>query len=188
MKKKRRFLIGAACVLFVMLTSIVAFAGDYDTPTIPICTNHRYVYEITTPATCTADGQRKGTCSKCSKVKTETISARGHLFELGTNQTWQGVEVKCRDCDHTERVLASKLLEDWYNLDEINGEPFRTAIEIKAYTAYLDLDGNNILNAKDYARIVKLDKTEKRLIRIHNNEGTDDDLLNGDEYNFGNGN
>ena len=183
MKKKRSYLIGAICVLFAMLTSVVAFAGDFDTPTIPICTNHKYVYETITPATCTAGGELKGTCSKCSKKTTKYTEAIGHLYELGANQTWEGVELKCRDCDHTERVLASKLLEDWDSMKAINQKPYRT---VEDATAYLDLDGNNIINAKDYARIVKMNKTEKRLIRIHNNDGTDDDLNNGDEYNFGN--
>ncbi len=35
---------------------------------------------ITTPATCTADGERTLTCSKCSQTKTEVIKATGHTL------------------------------------------------------------------------------------------------------------
>lgn len=36
--------------------------------------------EVTTPATCTADGERTYTCAVCSATKTETIDASGHTW------------------------------------------------------------------------------------------------------------
>ena len=42
--------------------------------------DHSYTAEVTKEATCTADGIRTYTCSKCSHVYTQTIAATGHNF------------------------------------------------------------------------------------------------------------
>ena len=66
---------------------------------------------VTKSATCTADGVRTYTCSKCGKTKTETIAALGHNFVDGkctrcgivqecTTHTWNdGVETTPATCD-----------------------------------------------------------------------------------------
>ena len=43
------------------------------------CTEHTFgEWETTTQATCTSDGERKHTCTKCGETVTEPISATGH--------------------------------------------------------------------------------------------------------------
>ena len=182
MKKKRRIIAaGVFCAVFVMLSGIIAFAGDYDTPTIPIC-SHSYSYTIQTPPTCTETGVKLGTCVKCSKTKTQSIPAAGHMHILGSTQTAEGVEIACRYCDYTEVKTAQELAGMWGE-EYINSAPHRG---VSNSYGYLDLDGNDIINAKDYAIIQRLCKNEARLIEAQNQSisgsETIEDLLNADYY------
>ena len=61
--------------------------------------------KVTTPATCTTDGERTYTCAVCSATKTETIGAKGHDFSVrqyGENDHW----MKCSRCDATDTKEA----------------------------------------------------------------------------------
>ena len=191
MKKKRLVLFSALCVLFAMLTGIVAFAGDYDTPTIPICTNHRYVETVETQATCTQNGRLKKVCSKCSKTVYEDIPAIGHQYNLGTYQTYEGVELKCHDCGEASIFDALYLESMWLNSNGsfINKAPRRT-VDLSV-SAYLDMDANNIVNAKDFGIIMKLVNNQNKLVEAHNqsitgSETIEFDLNNWDEFNMPN--
>ncbi len=48
-----------------------------------VCTDHDFTYEETTPATCTSEGEKKGTCSKCGYECTEKIPKADHSY------TWE---------------------------------------------------------------------------------------------------
>ena len=156
--KKKSFITIMLCALLCVSFGIVAFAGDYDTPVIPIHTRHTYSSSITTPATCTQDGVRTYTCTypTCSKSYTEAIPAKGHLFSFSGNQTEQGIELECPYCDGKEYKSAEELEKLW---DEqfINCSPNRTGTD---NSGYLDLDSNCIINAKDYATIINLEQKE----------------------------
>lgn len=43
-------------------------------------------WEVTTPATCTTDGERKSTCSTCGETRTEVIKANGHTEVVDTGK------------------------------------------------------------------------------------------------------
>lgn len=43
-------------------------------------------WEVTTPATCTTDGERKSTCSTCGETHTEIIKANGHTEVVDTGK------------------------------------------------------------------------------------------------------
>ncbi len=58
------------------------------TATPPTTCEHNYTEEITTPATCTNDGEKTFTCSLCNNSYTETIEATGHNF--GNNNVCSG--------------------------------------------------------------------------------------------------
>ena len=69
---------------------------------------HRWgEWTVTTPATCTADGERQRSCS-CGEVQTETVSATGHSFGdwivvKAPTATEPGMEERiCVNCDLRE--------------------------------------------------------------------------------------
>jgi hypothetical protein len=187
MKKKRLVLLSALCVLFAMLTGIVAFAGDYDTPTIPICSNHRYVLSEATEPTCTERGSYKYICSKCYKTNYEYPPALGHQYNLGEYQTVDGVQLKCHDCGAEEIFDAEYLESMWMNSSGsfINNAPLRTADY--SVSAYFDMDANNIVNGKDFGIIMKLVNNQNKLKAAQNqpqneNQIIEFDLNNWDEF------
>ena len=165
--KRKSVLAIALCAVLCIAFSVVAFAGDYDTPTIPICTNHKYVVqEVITAPTCTETGKTKYICTKCSKTKTETVAALGHLYKYNGRQSVHGVELICSSCSETQRMTAESLEALW-NAEYINSPPART---VTNDSAYLDLDGNSIINAKDYAMIINL--RHKELLLNSNGSGS----------------
>ena len=50
----------------------------------PLTCSHSYTSQVTTAATCTTDGVRTYTCSKCGDTYTEVIAASGHTMVNGT--------------------------------------------------------------------------------------------------------
>ena len=164
MKNKRSYILAALCVMLSMLISFNAFADGHDTPVIPIHTKHSYSSKITAYATCTEAGEKTYTCRVCSESYTEEIAPLGHQFYYNGNQTWEGIELKCSYCDETEVCTAASLEEKW-NIDYVNDVPYRTGYND---SGYLDLDGNGLINGKDYAMIIKLEKNEAELIEAHN--------------------
>ena len=149
MKRKSVFA-AALCVLLCAVFSIVAFAGDYDTPVVPIHTTHSYYITSITQPKCTEVGVKTFKCRGCSSTYTEETPALGHKFSYNSYQSGEGIELKCRYCNETEIHCASQLEEMW-DISYVNSAPARTATD---NSAYLDLDGNNIINAKDYAMII----------------------------------
>ncbi len=165
MKNKRSYILAAVCIIFSMLLSFSAFAeGEHDTPVIPIHTRHSYSSKITKFASCTEAGEKTYTCRVCGNTYTEAINPLGHLFCYNGNQTWEGVELKCFYCDTTEVCTATALEEKW-KTEYVNEVPYRTGSND---SGYLDLDGNRLINAKDYAMILKLETNEKKLVEKHN--------------------
>ena len=65
------------------------------------CT-HEYTETVTTPATCTEDGVKTFTCSKCSDSYTEVIPATGHNYVDGT----------CTGCGDTVPQYTAVLVTD----------------------------------------------------------------------------
>jgi hypothetical protein len=148
MKRKRLTLFASMCVLFAMIFSIVAFAGDYDTPVVPIHTKHYYYLLSTTQPTCTEAGLKTYKCRQCTSTYTEDVPALGHLYRYNSNG-----QIKCRYCtDVIAQASYSQLLGFWSD-EFINKAPQRTETD---NSGYLDLNGDNIINAKDYGLIVHL--------------------------------
>ena len=91
---------------------------------------HNYAEEITTDATCEADGLKTFTC-ECGDTYTEPISATGHIYEnyvSNNDATYlaDGTETaKCNTCDLTDtRTAEGSKLE--YTYTEINATMYAT--------------------------------------------------------------
>lgn len=151
MKKKRILLFASLCTLVTFLTGIVAFAGG-DTPAIPICKHTTSYYETETEPTCTTAGKEIRKCKKCNKVlERYDIDALGHMYVYSSYDGEDGIELYCSYCKDYYDSTSQELLNYW-NILYFNAEPHRTA---RDNSGYLDLDGNGIINAKDYSIIVK---------------------------------
>ena len=151
MKKKRILFFASLCILLTFLTGVVAFAGN-DTPTIPICKHTTYYYETEIEATCTTAGKEIKKCKKCNKVlERYDIDALGHMFRFDSCISENEVELYCPHCENYYDVTPQELMSYW-DVRFLNEAPNRTGSD---NSGYLDLDGNGIINAKDYSIIVK---------------------------------
>ena len=151
MKTTKRRILGAVCVLFVIITAVAAYADSgYDTPTIPIHTKHYYsVLVSSTEPTCTEPGTGVYKCAKCTLTEErENAAPLGHMYKYDS----QSKKISCIYCED-ECSLSKSELEAFWSTQYINQTPKRTA---KDNSGYLDLDGNGIINAKDYAILINL--------------------------------
>ena len=112
--------------------------GDYIGSIAKIFTiycQHNYVCDIVAP-TCTAQGYNIYTCDICGNNYKDTyVSALSHNYELSSFENNCAV-FSCVRCD------------------SIYNEPFSEHINQRDY-AVLDMNGDGIVNAKDYAYILK---------------------------------
>ena len=67
--------------------------------------------EVTTPATCTADGERTYTCAVCSATKTKTIPATGHAWDTKWSKDNDHHWHKCKNANCTE--IADQAEHSW---------------------------------------------------------------------------
>ena len=131
MKKTKNFRFVLA--LFVIAAALLAFAscdeGDnsvetptgnpaIDTPQGGETTNCMHSFnsgEVTVPATCTENGERTYTCTKCGYKKTETVVKTGHSYNSGVitqeaTCTQDGVKTyTCENCNGTRTEAIAKI-------------------------------------------------------------------------------
>lgn len=62
---------------------------------------------VTTPATCTADGELTLTCTLCGEIQVQTITAAGHVFENGTCVSCGALE-SCTEHSWDEGVVTEE--------------------------------------------------------------------------------
>ena len=123
MKKFAIILLSIA--LIVASIALVACTVDPDT-----CNHQWGEWEVTTPATCTADGVETRTCTICKKQETQPIDALGEhkiLAEDGSVASCAGIDfsagAKCSRCGEllTGDVLVN--IVEHRSLTTIKGEP-----------------------------------------------------------------
>ena len=87
--------------------------------------------EVTTPATCTADGVKTLTCTVCSATKKETIPATGHAWDTEWSKDNDHHWHKCKNanCD----AVKDKAEHDW-NDGEVTTPATCTTVGEKTYT------------------------------------------------------
>ena len=90
------------------------------------------------------------TCTICNELRRVENPGLGHEY-IFVNQTYEGVTLLCRHCASRTLIAPQTLLEYWEEIKPVNTKPNRTATD---NSGYLDMDGNRILNAKDYGKIV----------------------------------
>ena len=61
---------------------------------------------VTTPANCTADGEKTFTCTACSATKKETIPATGHAWDTEWSKDNDHHWHKCKNCDAITDLTA----------------------------------------------------------------------------------
>ncbi len=110
------------------------------------------------------------TCTICNERRSVENPGVGHEF-IFVNQTYEGITLICRHCATRILVNPQTLLDYWNEVSPVNSAPNRTETD---NSGYLDMDGNRILNAKDYARIVNACKKAPKLIEEHEQKIIDD--------------
>jgi len=153
-KKKRLYLTGSICAVLVLLCGIIAYAGDYDTPVVPIHTVHSWRLVSKTEPTCTSVGKKYKECrvSTCNATLEEEYGEPlGHMYNCTFEHNENGIELKCKYCEDTVVKSTDDLL-GYFNAQRINQEPVRSLTD---ETSYLDLNGDNTINAKDYSILIK---------------------------------
>ncbi len=98
------------------------------------CTEHIYSEEIVENPTCENDGYSTFTCIGCGKSYTNKLYALGHSYEIKSFDG-ENVTIGCKNCDN-EYSLS---FMDYYSKSN----------------AYLDVVEDGIVNAKDYAKLLK---------------------------------
>ena len=99
----------------------------------------------------------------CNETRINQLPGIGHSY-FYVSQDYKGVSLMCRHCLTSTVVDPAVLLEYWEEIAPINMAPNRTETD---NSGYLDLDRNGIINAKDYARILKLVDNQEKLIQEH---------------------
>ena len=100
------------------------------------------------------------TCTICNERRSTENPGVGHEFIFVT-QTYEGVTLICRHCATRILIDPQTLLEYWEEVAPINMTPNRTATD---NSGYLDMDGNRIINAKDYGAIINACRKAPELI------------------------
>ena len=118
------------------------------------------------------------TCTICNEKRSHETPGLGHEF-IYVTQTEEGVTLICRHCATRINIQPETLLEYWDEVSPVNMTPNRTATD---KSGYLDMDGNRVINAKDYARIVNACTMKEKLIEESENKETREyarDYVNG---------
>ena len=71
--------------------------------------------EVTTPATCTAAGERTFTCTACSATKKEPIPATGHAWDTEWSKDNDHHWHKCKNCNAIDE--STKAPHSWDNVE-----------------------------------------------------------------------
>ena len=87
--------------------------------------------KVTTPATCTTDGEKTFTCTVCSATKKETIPATGHAWDTEWSKDNDHHWHKCKNANCTE--IADQAEHSW-NEGKVTTSPTCTAVGEKTYT------------------------------------------------------
>ena len=87
--------------------------------------------KVTTPATCTAAGEKTFTCTACSATKKETIPATGHAWDTEWSKDHDHHWHKCKNCNAIDE--STKAPHSW-DEGKVTTPATCTAAGVKTYT------------------------------------------------------
>ena len=103
---KKFFTVVLSLISVLSFACFFACSGNDDENAEPLC-EHEYVWETTTEPTCTENGERTGTCSKCGKTITEVLNATGHSYSeeysFDGDYHWQETT-----CGHDDAIIKEE--------------------------------------------------------------------------------
>jgi len=142
MKKLTLVLLVIASLILGAMTMASCDASDlpfelpFDVPFLAC--EHEYVEEVTKAATCTEEGVKTLTCSKCGEVAEEAIPALGHDFatkyttDVAATCTAEGSKsYHCSRCDAKDGVKAIAKLDHMWSENLVEIEPVTCTVNGK---------------------------------------------------------
>lgn len=126
---------GKRYYLSAKFTSPKKNSGSFDVHISFDCTKHLFNRKIITEPDCINDGEAEYTCLVCGDTYRERMYALGHIYKLSSFS--DGIAgVQCDRCTESYEIRFS---------DYINKE-----------NPILDVIEDNIINAKDYSKLIKM--------------------------------
>lgn len=123
---------------------------------ISICPKHTYIENVIPPS-CVEYGVAEYACKYCGRYYYGDVKDPiGHYYIYQSISDEHTMTYKCVDCDEQYSINANKTFSVWNdnNTKYINSKPTRKVIN----SQLLDVNHDNIINAKDYAMIRNLTK------------------------------
>lgn len=122
----------------------------------------------TVPSTCNVEGYYKLTCKICNETERVRVPVQGHKYTyVGDNDllgrpredaiTADGIKYKCSLCQNTKYVNPNTVFALWSPSLVNTRDIARTGAdeEHEIMTSYIDINGDGIINAKDYAMLIQ---------------------------------
>lgn len=141
----------------VLKCDTCSYEADYNASDISYLSSfgHEYVKSVQ-KVSCDVDGYVKYTCSRCGdEYKTDYENAYGHMLNCIDNKE---ISYLCENCNETITAAPEDLMAKW-NKKYINASPKSTNIDD---SSYFELNGDGIINAKDYSLLYKAYKKLSR--------------------------
>ena len=128
--------------------------------TVILCPGHSYNQRIVNP-TCTQKGYTEYTCKNCKATyKDNYTDESGHYYQYTGNQKDFVMTYVCEDCGEELSIGADEVFAMW-EARYINTKPNNTNNRTKNdNSSLLNVVENGIINAKDYALLLSLQKSD----------------------------
>lgn len=112
-----------------------------------------YTTTVITQGSCTVSEITRDTCTLCGETRTNTLLAPGHKYVFTGLDDSNRLSYICTTCNNVYTANPAIVKSTMWNSSYINTAPYDTTL------GYLfDLNGDGIINAKDYAILVKYSK------------------------------
>ena len=135
-----------------MSTPTCSRCGDTQTPYVAHIDwlDGYYTTTIITQGSCTVSEITRDTCTLCGETRTNTVPAQGHKYIFTGLNEENRLSYVCSTCNEVYTANPSIVKSTMWNKSYINTAPQDTLM------GYIfDLTGDGIINAKDYALLVK---------------------------------
>lgn len=119
-----------------------------------IIISHNLITEAKS-GTCTENGYTRNICSQCGYIESQEASPPlGHYYLYNKSDS-DGVHFDCKYCDEETVITKVKLKALWNKKYANERNIVRSGSDNSNVTSMLDMNKDKIINAKDYAMIIK---------------------------------